>query len=284
VIDVPPPYAGSLGALELIKGNLDFVTVSRELKPSDVSGFHDKFGYDPFSLPISGGTYRHFGFLDSIVFFVHRDNPLRQLTFAQLDAVLSKTHHRGGAAITTWGQLGLTGEWADKPIHVYGFNLRYNTSSTFSDRVLFGSDKWNEDLVATGNYALPNGKRVSGGDFIARAVADDPYAIAYTNYSEEYKQPGDKPLDLAEKTGGPYVKLSIENSRTRAYPMVNFNAFFMNETPGTPMNPLVKEFLRFILSREGQAEVQHDGKHLPLTAEIIARERAKLEQGWGSEP
>ena len=97
VIDVPPPYAGSLGALELIKGDLDFVTVSRELKPTDISEFHKKFGYDPLTTPISGGTYRHFGFLDSVVFFVHQDNPLNQLTFAQLDALLSSTRHCGCA-------------------------------------------------------------------------------------------------------------------------------------------------------------------------------------------
>src|SRR5258708_29923233 len=97
-----------------------FVMVSRELKPTDVSGFAEKFGYPPFSAPISGGTYRHFGFLDAIAFFVHPDNPLKQLTFDQIDALYSTTHHRGGGAITTWGQLGLTGEWADKPVHLWG--------------------------------------------------------------------------------------------------------------------------------------------------------------------
>jgi phosphate transport system substrate-binding protein len=117
-IDLPPPYAGSLGAVELIKGDLDFVMVSRELRPSDVADFRKKFSYDPTSIPISGGTWRHFGFLDAIGVFVHADNPLKQLSFAQLDALYSTTRHRGAAAITTWGQLGLTGEWADKPIHL----------------------------------------------------------------------------------------------------------------------------------------------------------------------
>lgn len=168
--------------------------------------------------------------------------------------------------IRTWGQLGLKGGWADKPIQVYGFNLRYNTSENLSNQILPGRDKWNENVIATGHFAKPNGTRVVGGDFIARSVAEDPYAIAYTNYSEEYKRPGDKVLDLAKKIGGPYVKLSIENYRNRSYPMVNFDSFFMNAIPGTPMNPMVKEFLMFILSREGQAEIQHDGKHLPLSA------------------
>ena len=264
----------------------------------DSLAYEKIMGRKPFAIQSNTGSFDLPGWANTPVILVNQKNPLSQISLEQLDGVFGAERNGGWDGTTwhpeyargpeknirTWGQLGLTGEWADKPIHVYGFNLRYNTSSNFSDRILYGSDKWNEDIVATGNYALPNGKRVSGGDFIARAVADDPYAIAYTNYSEEYKQPGDKPLDLAEKTGGPYVKLSIENSRSRAYPMVNYNAFFMNETPGTPMNPLVKEFISFILSREGQAEVQHDGKHLPLTAEIIARERAKLEKAWGAEP
>ncbi len=272
--------------------------LSAERGLGDSIAYEKIMGRKPFAIESYTGSFNLPGWANTPVIIVNEKNPLSQISLEELDGVFGAERNGGWEGTTwhpeyargpeknirTWGQLGLKGEWADKPINVYGFNLRYNTSQAFSDRVLRGSDKWNEDLVATGNYALPNGKRVSGGDFIARAVAADPYAIAYTNYSEEYKQPGDKALDLAEKRGGPYVKLSIENSRTRAYPVVNTNAFFMNETPGTPMNPLVKEFLNFVLSREGQAEVVRDGKYLPLTAELIAREREKLEKGWGSEP
>jgi ABC-type phosphate transport system substrate-binding protein len=265
---------------------------------TDSLAYEKIMGRKPFAIQSHTGSFDLPGWANTPVIIVNEKNPLSHISMEQLDGVFGAERSGGWEGtiwhpeytrgpeknIRTWGQLGLTGEWADKPIHVYGFNLRYNTSESFSNRILHGSDKWNEDVVATGNFAKPNGQRVVGGDFIARAVAEDPYAIAYTNYSEEYKQPGDKVLDLAEKNGGPYVKLSIENARSRTYPMVNHNAFFMNATPGTPMNPLVKEFLWFILSREGQAEVQRDGKHLSLTAEIIARERAKLEKGWGDEP
>ncbi len=265
---------------------------------SDSLAYEKIMGRKPFAIESNTGSYDLPGWANTPVIIVNDKNPLSQISFEQLDGVFGSERNGGweGATwhpeyargpeknIRTWGQLGLTGEWADKPIHVYGFSLRYNTSEAFSNRILYGSDKWNENIVATGNFATPDGKRVVGGDFIARAIAADPYAIAYTNYSEEYRQPGDKPLDLAETAAGPYVKLSIENSRNRTYPMVNYDGFFMNETPGTPMNPMVKEFLSFILSREGQAEIQRDGKHLPLTAEIIAKQRAKLERGWGNEP
>src|ERR1700737_1781390 len=106
-LSVAPPYAGSLGAVELVKENLDFVFVSRELRPDDVRDFKAKFGYSPLSLPICGGSYRHFGALDAIAFFVHKDNPLEKLTFDQLDAIYSSTHLRGGKPATKWGDLGL---------------------------------------------------------------------------------------------------------------------------------------------------------------------------------
>ncbi|MDD3180690.1 MAG: substrate-binding domain-containing protein, partial [Opitutaceae bacterium] len=265
---------------------------------SDSLAYEKLTGRKPFMIESYTGSLDLPGWANTPVILVNEKNPLSRISMEELDGVFGSERSGGWTGTTwhpeykrgpeknirTWGQLGLTGEWADKPIHVYGFSLRYNTSEGISNWILHGSDKWNEDLIATGNYAKPDGKRVSGGDFIARTVATDPYAIAYTNYSEEYKQPGDKVLDLAVKKGGPYVKLSIESVRNREYPMINRHAFIMNETPGTPMNPLVKEFLSFILSREGQAEVQRDGKYLPLTAEIITRERAKLDEGWGSEP
>jgi phosphate transport system substrate-binding protein len=117
---ISPPYAGSLGAIELVKENLDFVFVSRELKPDDLTNFKAKFGYDPLSVPIMGGSYRHFGALDAMAFYVHKDNPLERITYDQIDAIFSSTHHRGGKPITRWGELGLTGEWADKPIKAWG--------------------------------------------------------------------------------------------------------------------------------------------------------------------
>src|SRR5260221_7558486 len=119
-LSISPPYAGSLGAIELIKGDLDIVFVSRELKPDDIRGFKEKFGYDPLSVPIMGGSYRHFGALDAIAFYVHKDNPIEKITYEQIDAIYSKTRHRGGKEIKTWGDVGATGEWADKPIKLYG--------------------------------------------------------------------------------------------------------------------------------------------------------------------
>ena len=103
---ISPPYAGSLGAVELVKQKVDFVFVSLELRPVYVADFHAKFGYDPLSVPILGGSYRHFGALDAVGFFVHKDNPLESITFDQIDALYSSTLLRAGKPARTWGDLG----------------------------------------------------------------------------------------------------------------------------------------------------------------------------------
>src|SRR5258708_16084635 len=111
-LTIAPPYAGSLGAIELIKGDLDFVFVSRELKPDDIKGFKEKFGYAPFSVPIMGASYPPFGALDALAFYVHKDNPVEKITYDQIDPIYSTPRHPGAKPIRTCGELPPTGEWA----------------------------------------------------------------------------------------------------------------------------------------------------------------------------
>jgi phosphate transport system substrate-binding protein len=263
-IDVPPPYAGSLGALELIKGDLDFVTVSRELKPTDVSGFRAKFGYDPTSLPISGGTYRHFGFLDSIVFFVNEANPIKALSFRQLDALMSSTRWRGGDPVTTWGQLGLTGDWADKPVHVWGVKPWNGFEEFVRERVLGTAGhrgEWRSDIHFV-DTVFP----------VSPAVAKDPYAIGYAGLA--YVGEGVRLLPLSD--GGPPVAPGYEEVARAAYPLSRLVYINLNKAPGRPLDPVLEEFVRFILSREGQQVVLDEAVFLPLRSEQAAGSRARL--------
>ncbi len=265
-LDVPAPYAGSLGALELIKGDLQFVLVSRELKPTDVSGFAEKFGYPPFSAPISGGTYRHFGFLDSMAFFVHPDNPLKQLTFDQIDAIYSTTHHRGGPAITTWGQLGLKGEWADKPIHVWGVKPWNGFEEFIRQRALSVGDKrgeWRTDINFT-ETVFP----------LSPAVAADRYALAYSG--QAYIDDNVKQLALVPPGGGPAIAPSMAEVYSARYPLCRLVFFNTNKKPGQPLDPVLEEFLKFILSREGQQIILDQAIYVPLRAEQAATSRALL--------
>ena len=135
-ISIPAPYSGSFGALELINGTLDGLFVSRELKPTDISTFAAVFGYDPLSIPIGGGSYRQFGFLDGLSFIVNKANPIESLTFEQLDSIFSTTRWRGGPAITQWKQLGVRGELGERNIKLYGIQPWNGFEEFVRERVL----------------------------------------------------------------------------------------------------------------------------------------------------
>jgi phosphate transport system substrate-binding protein len=268
VIEVPPPYAGSLGAKELVKQNLDFVFVSRELKPDDITDFQAKFGYAPLSVPISGGSYHVFGALDAVGFIVNRDNPIDQLTFDQLDSLLSTTRYRGARPIGTWGDLGLTGEWADKPIHIYAIKPWNGFEEFVRQRVLSLPGKrgeWRTDL----NFAdvvFP----------IAKSVAKDRYALGYTGLA--YLDAPVKVLALQRDPSVPAVPATYEAVAAATYPLSRLTYFNVNKKPGARLDPAIEEFLRFVLSRQGQSVVLAQGTYMPLRANQADQARALLER------
>ncbi len=265
-LTISPPYAGSLGAVELVKGDVDFVFVSRELRPDDIKGFKTKFGYDPLSVPISGGSYRHYGALDAVAFFVNKDNPIEKITFDQLDAMYSSTHLRGGKAITKWGDLGLTGDWADKPIKLYGIQPWNGFEEFVRQRVLSRDGKRGEwrDGIAFEKVVFP----------MAKNVAADRYAIGYSGVA--YLDAGVKVIPVAAKAGDPLQAPSYENVALATYPLSRITFFNVNKAPGKPLDPALEEFLRFVLSREGQQVVLDHARYIPLRANQAQDARALL--------
>ena len=265
-LTISPPYAGSLGAVELAKGGLDFVFVSRELRPDDIKAFRARFNYDPLSIPISGGSYRHFGALDTIAFYVNKSNPIDRITFDQLDAMYSSTRYRGGKPITRWGDLGLTGEWADKPVKLYGIKPWNGFEEFVRQRVLSVGDKrgeWRDD-ISFEKVVFP----------VAKKVADDPAGIGYSGIA--YIDAGVKVLPLAESTEAPPQAPTYENVALAAYPLSRLTYFNTNKAPGKPLDPALQEFLDFILSREGQQVVLDQAIYLPLRADRVRNSRALL--------
>ena len=253
-VDVPPPYAGSTGAQELAKQELDFAFVSRELRPADITDFKARFGYPPLSVPTSGGSYRVFGALDAVGVIVNRDNPIDQLSFAQLDAILSTTHYRGASPIRTWGQLGLEGAWADKPIHVYAIKPWNGFEEFVRQRVLSTPGhrgEWRTDLNFV-DVVFP----------VARDVATDPYALGYTGMA--YLDAPVKVVALQAEPNGPAVSPTYDGVASAAYPLSRLTYFNVNKKPGEPLNPAIAEFLHFILSRQGQAIVRDQAIYMPL--------------------
>jgi phosphate transport system substrate-binding protein len=258
-------------------------------------GFYDLLAYervmnsDPVEITAVTGSFDVGGWENSLTILVNEDNPLKCINLEQLDGVFGAARDGGWAGtnwhsdwargpeknIRTWGQLGLTGEWADKPINVYGFSLRYNTATDFSDRVLKASDKWNEGIHGYGNIVKPDGSRYIEADQITDNLGKDRYGIAYNRFRGDRARV--KRVAVAAGAGKACVEHTIDNVQNRTYPLYNEQYFYTSVKPGTAMDPKVKEFLRYVLSQEGQAEVMRDGKYLPLTAEVVREQLKKLE-------
>jgi phosphate transport system substrate-binding protein len=265
----------------LYTGRADLAPMGRRPTWDELQGYQRIFDAPPLEIAMASGSYDVAGWTFALVVFVNRDNPIGRLTIDQLDGIFGAERSGGwqgnewvpAAArgpdknIRSWGQLGLTGEWADKPIHVYGYNLNYHFPREFADTVLQGGYKWNETMVEYTNKARPDGKSlISAGEQMTAAVGHDRYGITYTGIL--YRTADVKPVALAATPADPYVVPTLESVQDRSYPLSRDVYYYLNRPPGQSVDPLVKEFLRFVLSREGQEAVQRDGKYLPLTADI----------------
>src|ERR1700682_2046321 len=260
----------------LFTGTANIGVAGREIMPVEALAFRNIFNYEVYQVVSGSGSYNASGQTPALGVFVHKDNPLDKLTMSQLDAIFGQEHRRGAREnIRTWGQLGLKGEWADKSIHVYGHDTQMPATAYFFSLMTFnGSTKWNCDLREFGQLKRPDGTVVSGGAQVVEAVANDRYAIGYSGFDNQ--TPGVKSLALAHSDDGPYIEGTKANVANRTYPLTRSLYLFVNRHPSKGFDPTVKEFLRYVLSREGQQAVR-DGNYLPLTAEIALEQLKKLE-------
>jgi ABC-type phosphate transport system substrate-binding protein len=253
--------------------------------------FQDYTDYAPGAIQFATGSFDVPEFAPTMGVFVHRDNPLSGLSLEQLDGIFAAERRGGweGTAwrtdlargpernIRTWGQLGLTGEWKDKPINVYGRALAYGGARTFEKKA-FGSPyvKWNERLREYGRYLRPDGTIAPVMAAMLGDLGKDRFGIAYGDLGDPVPD-AVKLVPLAAKDGGPYVGLTIDTVQKRTYPLADGVSFQINRAPGKHLDPIVDEYVRYALSREGQEAVQRDGKWLPLTAEIARAELKRVE-------
>ncbi|MGQ9630836.1 MAG: PstS family phosphate ABC transporter substrate-binding protein [bacterium] len=237
----------------LIEGTAQFGPMSREMKSSEVDKFEAKYGFKPTKLRVA---------IDALAVYVNKDNPIKSLSFEELDGMFSKTHKSGHPDVRTWGDLGLTGDWANKPISLYGRNSASGTYAYFKEHALFKGDY--KDTV----------KEQPGSASVVQGVAEDKYAIGYSGIG--YKTSGVKIVPLSEKKGGVAYEGTFENAVSGKYPLSRFLYIYIVKEPGKPLAPLVREFLKFVLSREGQEVVVKDG-FIPLSAELVEEELRKLE-------
>ncbi len=281
----------------LVTGVTDLAPDGGEPAITELLSFYEVNGYHATDITVASGTYDVEGKSPGIVVYVHPDNPIRQLTLQQLDGIFGA--ERNGALrgfkwdlkaargpeqdIRTWGQLGLTGEWADKPIQTYG-HAPSGTTRFFQLRVLQNSDKWNPNYrgyVETGSKMIDDDDRAEqrGGVqwMLREELLKNKYGIAWTIVPQASKVPGLKPVALAMSPGGPYVMPSKATFQDRTYPLVRNLYFYLNRKPGTPVDPKLQEFLRYILSREGQEAIVANGNYLPLPASLAEEQRKKLD-------
>ncbi len=237
----------------LIAGTAQLAPMSREMKSSELDDFQKKFGYKPTKIRVA---------VDALGIFVNKDNPLKGLDLKQADAIFSKTRKRGAEAdITTWGELGLAGEWANKPISLYGRNSASGTYGFFKEHVLQNGDY--KDSV----------KEQPGSASVVQGVGVDKYSIGYSGIG--YKTSAVKSLPLKGPDNQDFVEGNPENAYSGEYPLSRFLFVYVNKAPDKALDPLVKEFLKFIVSKEGQEVVVKDG-YYPLPAEVVQEETTQL--------
>jgi phosphate transport system substrate-binding protein len=237
----------------LIGGTAQLGPMSREMKGSEIDQFEKKYGYKPTALRTS---------FDALAVFVNKDNPIKCLSLTQADALFSKSRRRGGKDdITTWGQLGLNGEWASKPISLYGRNSASGTYGFFKEHTLKNGDY--KDSV----------KEQPGSASVVQGVTVDRFAVGYSGIG--YATAGVRAVPLTEKDGAKCIEATAENAYSGAYPLARFLYVYVNKTPNKPLDPLVREFARLMMSREGQEAVVKDG-YFPIPASVAKEELNKV--------
>jgi len=266
--------ASAMGALYAGRG--DIAILGQEIYPFEVTAFEQVKHYPPVEIEIATGSVdvRNFDF--AIGVFVNKKNPLSQMTLDQIDKVFA--YHDGGKAMNyeTWGQLGLTGEWANKPIHLYGWHEADVFSTLVERNALHGSHKWRCGMKQHAHIHNADGTIYDSGQQILDDLANDPYGMGLSNV-RYLKGDAVKPLALGRTAAGPYFQATKATLINRQYPLGRIIPAEIDRVPGQPVEPKVKEFLTYILSREGQQDIVNNGKYLPMQPEAAKRELEKLQ-------
>ena len=230
----------------LIAGTAQFGPMSRPMKGAEMDEFAKKYGYKPYGVRTS---------VDALAVFVHKDNPIQCLTLPQVDAIFSKTR-RGGESkeVRTWGEVGLTGEWADKPISLYGRNSASGTYGYFKEVGLFNGDY--KDSV----------KEQPGSSTVVQGVASDKFAIGYSGIG--YKTADVRAVPIAAKKGEKCFEADAANSYSGDYAISRFLYVYVNKNPNQALDPVRAEFIKYMLSKQGQEGTVKDG-YFPVTSDIV---------------
>lgn len=237
----------------LISGTANFGPMSRLMKADEIDAFEKKFGYKPVAVNTA---------IDMLAVYVNKDNPVKSLSLSQVDAMFSSTRKLGSKeAVERWGQLGLEGDFADSPISLYGRNSASGTYAYFKEHALGKGD------------FLDSVKEQPGSSAVVQAVAKDKFGAGYSGIG--YKTADVNAVPLASKPGEKPVEATIENAYSGDYPLARALVLYVNAKPKTQLDPLRREFIKYVLSKQGQEVVVKDG-YFPVTAPMAAKVLAEL--------
>lgn len=228
--------------------------MSRLMKDKEIESFEKKFGYKPTPVAVA---------IDALAVFVHKDNPIKGFTIPQLDAIFSSTRTCGEPRLANvWGDLGLTGSWEAREIQLYGRNSVSGTYGYFKDKALCKGDFRNSVNEQPGSAS------------VVQSVSSSVNGIGYSGIG--YTTSSVVAVPLAREEGKPFVEANSENAISGSYPLARFLYVYVNKVPGEPLPPLTNEFIKLVLSKQGQEVVVKDG-YIPLPAEVAQRELEKLQ-------
>jgi phosphate transport system substrate-binding protein len=209
----------------------------------EIGAFEQKYGYKPTFYKIA---------LDALAIYVNKRNPVRGLTLQQVDGIFSSTLKSDRPSLETWGSVGVSGDWAKKAITLYGRNNVSGTNAYFKEHVL-----------RQGDFKTTVNEEIS--EQVVESVANDPSGIGYSGIGWKTSQVRTVPLGA---TAGNFVEPTYKNSLDRTYPLARFLYIYVNQKPGQPLDKETGEFIRYVLSHEGQEAVVQ-AKFFPLPANFV---------------
>lgn len=238
----------------LTEGTSNLGPMSRAMKDKEIESFEKKFGYKPTAIPVA---------IDALAVFVNKDNPIKGLSIAEVDAIFSSTRKCGHPAdISNWGQAGLTGSWANRDMQIYGRNSVSGTYGYFKEKALCKGD------FKAGVNEQP------GSASVVQSVGTSLNAIGYSGIG--YVTSSVRPLALAKKPGDAFVEANAKNAVAGTYPLSRFLYIYVNKAPNQPLDPMVREFVKMVLSKQGQQVTVKDG-YFPLPAQVVEKYLAEID-------
>jgi len=255
----------------IYNGVADIGLFGRESNQTENDGFLHTLQYKPLQLRLMTGSLDVPGKSYALVLFVHKDNPIKELTLKQVDSIFGCGQPGQSTSPRTWGDLGLDSEWTDKPIHVYTFDTESGTGVFLQHKLQGDGRKMNWEIIRE----FPDARHTDGtsyeaGEQTMNALLHDRYGLAVS--SLRYANGHVNAIALAATSGSTYVQASRETLIDGTYPLTRMTYAFVNQPPGQPVPPLVKEFLRFVYSEEGQELIEKSHGFLPLTKEQAAKQ------------